>query len=353
MRIAVDVMGGDNAPDAIVLGCLGALPLLSDEDTLILVGHADTCAEIIAEKGVDDPRIVIEHAPDEIGMDESPVEAVRNKPNSSLVRLAKLGSVKKSETPADIVISAGNTGACVSAATMFMRRLEGVHRPGIGCVIPSFHGPVVVCDVGANPEPRSSHLAQYGVMAEQYSAKVLGVDRPRIALMNIGSEEAKGTEMIKSVRAALANTPHLNFVGYIEGRDLFEGVADVVVTDGFVGNTMLKLAEGMAKSLFKGIAQAVSEADMDLAMKLQPILGGLIKKNDYHEYGGAPLLGVNGVCMICHGSSQARTITNAIRNSMEYVKAGVNQGIVERLAQLNEYTETEGTPAGSPTGAPA
>ncbi|MEM1423244.1 MAG: phosphate acyltransferase PlsX, partial [Planctomycetota bacterium] len=339
MRIAVDVMGGDNAPDAIVLGCLGALEQLGPDDTLIMVGCAATCKEIMDERRVDDPRVVIEHAPDQIGMDESPVEAVRTKPDSSLVRLATLGSTKKSKEPADVVISAGNTGACVSAATMYMRRLPGVHRPGIGCVIPSFHGPVTVCDVGANPEPRASHLAQYGVMAEQYASKVLHIDNPRVAIMNIGSEEAKGTGMIKQVRAALAETPRMNFIGYIEGRDLFEGAADVVITDGFVGNTTLKLAEGMAKSLFKGIAQAVTEADMDLAMQLQPILGGLIKKNDYHEYGGAPLLGVNGVCMICHGSSQARTITNAIRNSMEYVTAGVNDAIVARLAELDEYSE--------------
>ena len=350
MRIAVDVMGGDNAPDAIVQGCLGALPLLTGEDQLILVGDAAVCSRIMSDAGVDDPRILVEHAPDNIGMDESPVEAVRAKPDASLVRLAKLGSSKKTENPADVVISAGNTGACVSAATMFMRRLPGVHRPGIGCVIPSFHGPVVVCDVGANPEPRSSHLAQYGVMAEQYATRILGVKKPRIAIMNIGSEEAKGTGTIKAVRAALSSTPGLNLVGYIEGRDLFEGAADVVITDGFVGNTMLKLAEGMAKSLFKGIAQAVTEADPQLAMKLQPILGGLIKKNDYHEYGGAPLLGVNGVCMICHGSSQARTITNAIRTSIEYVKAGVNRAIVDRLVELNEYAESE---AGSESGAPA
>lgn len=332
-------MGGDNAPDAVVLGCIGALELLGPDDELVLVGDQTVIQEIMDERAVSDARLVVGHASESIGMEESPVEAVRSKPDSSLVRLLKMGSVKKSDRPCDVVISAGNTGACVSAATMFMRRLPGVHRPGIGCVIPSFHGPVVVCDVGANPEPRSSHLAQYGVMAEQYASRVLHIEKPRVALMNIGSEEAKGTGMIKAVRAALADTPSINFVGYIEGRDLFEGAADVVVTDGFVGNTMLKLAEGMAKSLFKGIAQAVTEADMDLALKLQPVLGDLIKKNDYHEYGGAPLLGVNGVCMICHGSSKAHTITNAIRNSMEYVQAGVNDGIVARLAELNEYAE--------------
>lgn len=335
MRIAIDVMGGDHAPDAIVKGCIEALPLIAPDDELILVGDREIVRDILNEKGVRDRRLVIEHAPQCIGMDEQPVEAVRSKPESSLVRLALLGSVKKCEKPADVVISAGNTGACVSAATMYMRRLPGAHRPGIACTIPTPAGPVVVCDVGANPEPRPSHLAQYAVMAETLSRRLLGIERPRVAQMNIGSEEAKGTGMIKQVRDMLRAIPDLNYIGYIEGRDLFEGVADVVVTDGFVGNTMLKLAEGLASSIFRMLFHEVLTADPDLALRLEPVLKGLFKKNDYHEYGGAPLLGVNGVCVICHGSSEARTIRNAIRNAREYVKAGINQAICERLASLD------------------
>lgn len=337
MRIAVDVMGGDHAPDAIVRGCIDALGYLDANDEIVMIGDEPIIRDIIDERGSSDVRLVIEHAPDVIGMHESPVEAVRSKPESSLVKMALAGSLKKSECPADVVLSAGNTGACVSAATMHMRRLPGVHRPGIACVIPAFHGPVVLCDVGANPEPRPSHLAQYGVMAEQYAASVLGIERPRIALMNIGSEEGKGTGMIREVRDLLRTTPDINYTGFIEGRELFEGHADVVVTDGFVGNTMLKLAEGMAKSLFKAIGHEVFEADPDLAVRLQPVVEGLIKKNDYHEYGGAPLLGVRGVCVICHGSSEARTIRNAICNARVYVNSRVNDAIVSRLQQLNEY----------------
>jgi glycerol-3-phosphate acyltransferase PlsX len=173
-------------------------------------------------------------------------------------------------------------------------------------------------------------------MGEAYAKMALGIERPRIAQLNIGSEEAKGTGMVKAVREMLGTLPGINYTGYIEGRDVFEGAADVIVTDGFVGNTMLKLAEGMARSFFKAIAQEVFEADMELAIKLGPVVEGLKKKNDYHEYGGAPLLGVNGGCIICHGSSERRTIKNAVRAACELVRSGVNQQIIERVAAIDE-----------------
>ena len=337
MRFAIDAMGGDDAPDAIVRGCLDALSFLEADDRILLIGDESVIRDIMHERGVRDGRIEIMHASQNIEMHETPVEAVRSKPDSSIVRMALMGSARKTQDPWDVVISAGNTGACVSAATMHMKRLPGVHRPGIGCVIPALHGPVVMCDVGANPEPRPQHLAQYALMAEVYAQKVLHIDRPRVALMNIGSEESKGTGMIKEVRDMLRSTPKLNMIGYVEGRDLFEGKADVVVTDGFVGNITLKLAEGLAKSLFSTIAHEVFDHDPELALQLQPVTDRLFKKNDYHEYGGAPLLGVNGVCMICHGSSQPRTIAATIRNAREYVSRGVNQAIVQRLSQLDEH----------------
>lgn len=342
MRLAIDVMGGDHAPDAIVRGCVDALSVIAPEDRLILVGDRAIIEDILVERGVNDARLEIEHASQNIEMGESPVEAVRSKPDSSIVRMTLLASARKTKNPVDVVISAGSTGACVSAATMYMKRLPGVHRPGIACTMPTFHGPIVLCDVGANPEPRPSHLAQYAIMAETYAKKVLGIANPRVAQMNIGSEEGKGTGMIKEVRAILRTIPGMNYVGYAEGRDIFDGVADVVVTDGFVGNTMIKLAEGLAKSLFKGIAQELFTRDPDLAMKLQPIFDGIFKKNDYHEYGGAPLIGVNGVCIICHGSSEARTIKAAIRNAREYVSTGVNAAIVERLTELEGHPVVQG-----------
>lgn len=329
-------MGGDHAPDVIVRGAIDGLEFLAPDDELTLIGDESVIRDIAEESGVDDPRLRIVHATQTIEMGESPVEAVRSKPDSSLAKLAKMGSAKYGDERLDVIISAGNTGACVSAATMHMKRLLGVHRPGIACTLPTPAGPVVLCDVGANPEPRATHLAQYAVMAEAYAKMALGIERPRIAQLNIGSEEAKGTGMVKAVREMLGTLPGINYTGYIEGRDVFEGAADVIVTDGFVGNTMLKLAEGMARSFFKAIAQEVFEADMELAIKLGPVVEGLKKKNDYHEYGGAPLLGVNGGCIICHGSSERRTIKNAVRAACELVRSGVNQQIIERVAAIDE-----------------
>jgi len=333
MRLAVDVMGGDDAPDEIVKGCVRALDELTPDDRLVLVGDRPVIEEILDEAGASDDRLTIEHAPETIGMHESPVEAVKAKKDSSIVRMALRGS-HKSDDPVDAVLSAGNTGACVSAATMHMRRLPGVHRPGIAVTIPTFKGPVVLCDAGANPEPRPSHLAQYGVMAEVYARKSLGIDAPRVAQLNIGAEEGKGTKLIKDARERLEACPDLNFLGYIEARDMFDGAADVVVADGFVGNTALKLAEGLAKSLMEAFFHELFEYDADLAMKIEPAAKSLSKKNDYHEYGGAPLLGVNGVCVICHGSSKARTIASAIRNTRQLVEDHVNDAIVERLAEV-------------------
>jgi glycerol-3-phosphate acyltransferase PlsX len=196
----------------------------------------------------------------------------------------------------------------------------------------------VLCDAGANPEPRPSHLWQYGLMSETFARTVLGIESPRIAQMNIGSEEGKGGSLINQVHELFKATPNVNYIGFIEGRDLFDGVADVVVTDGFTGNTLLKMAEGMARSLFKAIAHEIFTHSPDLGLALEPVFKGIYKKNDYHEYGGAPLLGVNGVYVIAHGSSEARTIKNAVRNSKQYVTSRVNEAIVKRLAEVSHIT---------------
>jgi phosphate acyltransferase len=340
MRLAVDVMGGDHAPDAILKGCVDALPLLAADDQLVLVGPKPLIEELLLERGRIDPRIVIEHAEQVIEMGESPAMAVRSKKDSSIVRMSELGSHGHPRF-CDVVLSAGNTGACVSAAIMHMRRLPGVHRPGIAVTVPAFHGPVVLIDAGANPEPKPAHLWQYGLMAETLAKVVLGMPNPRVGLMNVGSEEAKGTGLIKETRDLLKNTPGMNYIGYVEGRDFFEGVADVVVTDGFVGNTLLKMAEGLAVSLFKAIAHEIISIDPTVAMKLEPVIKQIYAKNDYHEYGGAPLLGVNGACFIAHGSSQPRTIRAAIRNCKTYVSKGVNEAIIKRLAEVPQATKPE------------
>jgi glycerol-3-phosphate acyltransferase PlsX len=331
MRLAVDVMGGDHAPDAILKGCFDALADLPQGDELVLVGPEGLIRETMREHGVRDGRLVVEHADQIIGMDESPATAVRSKARSSIVRLFLVGS-GRAEIRADAVLSAGNTGACVTAAIMYMKRLPGVLRPGIAVTIPAFHGPVVLCDAGANPEPKPTHLWQYALMADTYARQVLGIGSPRVALMNIGAEEGKGTDIIREAREMLRRTPDLNDIGYVEGRDFFEGVADVIVTDAFVGNTVLKMAEGLARSLFNAIAQEIMAENPRLALEFEPVVRRIYAKNDYHEYGGAPLLGVNGACMIAHGSSQPRAIRAAIRNGLAFVRTGVNEAIVRRLS---------------------
>lgn len=337
MRIAVDVMGGDNAPDAILGGCLDAIELLSSDDTLVLIGDEAIIREQIVERGLtDESRLEVLPTTEVVGMAEPPVTALREKPDSSIVIMGKLGSKRAGDRRCDIVISAGNTGACVAAAQMAMRRLPGVHRPGIAVVMPTFHGPVVLCDVGANPEPRPSHLHQYGQMAAIYAERVLKVENPKVALLSIGGEEGKGTPLVKDTAKLMKSDPNMNYVGYCEGRELFDGKADVAVCEGFTGNVVLKLAEGLSAGLFKLIAHEIFEIDPELAMRFEPVVKSIYKKHDYHEYGGAPLLGANGVCMICHGSSEARTIRNAIRAAKRYAQSGVNDAIIEALAESEQ-----------------
>lgn len=333
MRLAIDVMGGDHAPDAVLKGCIDALPTFAPDDEMVLVGPRDIITDVLTDRGIRDTRIVIEHASEVIGMDESAAKAVRAKPDSSIVKMARLGSVKATNR-ADAVMSAGSTGACVSAAIMHMKRLRGVHRPGIAVTVPAFQGPMILIDAGANPEPKASHLWQYGIMADEYARHVLKIERPRVAQMNIGAEEGKGTDIIKEARDLLKATPDINYIGYIEGRDMFDGVADVIVTDGFVGNTILKMAEGLARSLFMGLAHQIFSIDPDLAMKLEPVVKEIYRRTDYQEHGGAPLLGVNGGMIIAHGSSEARSIKAAIRKMREFVQSGVNAAIVARLAKV-------------------
>ena len=333
MRIAIDVMGGDDAPDAILAGGLDALSILADDDTLVLIGDEEIIRDEIAERGLsNESRIEVEPTTQVIAMDDAPVSAIRNMPDSSIVRMAWLGGRRAGDKYCDVIISAGNTGACVAAAQMSMRRLPGVHRPGIAVTMPTFFGPVVVCDVGANPEPRPSHLHQYAHMASTYAQRVIGIDSPRVALLSIGGEEAKGNAMVKETNALIREDDSINYVGYAEGRDIFDGKADVIVTEGFTGNVVLKLSEGLAAGLFKTIAHEIFEYDPELAMKFEPIVKQIYKKHDYHEYGGAPLLGANGVCIICHGSSEARTITAAIREAKKFADFDVNQTIVDSLA---------------------
>ena len=340
MRIGIDVMGGDNAPHAILEGIFLSLEQLEAGDRLVLVGDGDRIEEAMREHSVRDDRIIIVPTSQVIAMDEPPVEAVRSNPDSSITVLAELASSRKAARrgiePLDAIISAGNTGACVSAAQMHMRRLRNVHRPGIAVTVPTFAGPVVIIDVGANLEPKPHHLAQYGVMGDVYARRVLGIEHPRVALMNVGGEEQKGTAEMKQARDLLRLAEDLEFLGNIEGRAVFNGEADVVITDGVVGNVMIKLAEGLSEGIFKAIAREVHRIDPELARRFEPVVKRIYAEHDYHEYGGAPLLGVNGICVISHGSAEARTITNAIMSAKRLVEAEVNDAIIHRLGELEE-----------------
>ncbi len=339
MRIAVDVMGGDHAPDAILQGALDAVDLLQDGGHVgVLIGDAEIIREGLEEAGLhNNEHYEVEPTTEVIGMAETPTQALRQKRDSSLVRLGELGRTKAGDKYCPVIISAGNTGATVATAQMHMRRLPGVHRPGIAIVLPTFHGPVVVCDVGANPEPRASHLHQYAHMASVYAETVIGIADPTCGVMNIGGEEEKGTPLVREANAMCREDSALNYVGYIEGRDLFNGKANVVMTEGFTGNVVLKLAEGLSKGIFETIAREAFEIDPELAMRFEPVVKRIYAKHDYHEFGGAPLLGANGVCMICHGSSEARTIKNAIRNAITYAELHVNEAIVRRLHEAGNH----------------
>lgn len=339
MRVGVDVMGGDNAPEEIVSGCIAVLDQLRNDDVLVLAGPRKIVEDLLKKENADDPRLVILDTPDVIGMAESPVEAVRSKRDSSIVRLAQLASRKTdSEERLDAWLSAGNTGACVTASAMYMRRLKGVHRPGIVVTVPTFAGPIILVDVGANIEPKPHHLAQYGVMGSVYAEKVLGIENPRVALMNVGGEEQKGTADMKQARDLLRATGSLNFKGYIEGRGVFNGEADVIITDGMLGNVMLKLAEGLSTSIIQALAHEVGKVDPDLAQRVKPVIKNLYTQYDYHEYGGAPLMGANGYCIISHGSSKSRTICNTILRARQLVEIGMNETIIERLRAQEEVT---------------
>jgi glycerol-3-phosphate acyltransferase PlsX len=328
MRIAIDAMGGDNAPAQIIAGALESIELLGEDDELILVGPRQVIEPHLPSVSSWEGAITIVDAPEVIGMDEPPIESLRKKVKSSIAVLAKLGK----RDQADAVISAGNTGACVAAFQMRMRNLPGINRPGIAVVFPTFEGPVTICDVGANIACKPINLYQYAVMSGIYSKHLLGIENPRIGLMSIGQEDAKGNEIVKKAREFLKTDPNMNFVGNIEGRDIFRGVCDVAVCDGFVGNVVLKLTEGLVDGLFKAIKHELLAEKLRLAMKFKPVMMRIYKKYDYNEYGGAPLLGINGTAVICHGSSQSRTIKNAILASKRHYTQKINARILQYLS---------------------
>lgn len=330
MRVAVDVMGGDKAPAEILKGCFQAEQFLDGQDVLYLVGDEKVIQDALAGNPIPPGKrkhYQVVATTQVVEMDDPPTVAIRNKPDSSIAVMCKMAS----RGEADAVISAGNTGACVAAAQLRMRTLPGVSRPGISVILPTFHGPVVICDVGANVQPKPKHLVQYALMASAYSHEMLGVENPRVMMLSIGEEDAKGTPVVKEARKLMRDEPLINYVGNTEGRDIFKGVCDVMVCDGFVGNIILKLAEGMSEGLFQTILAELQEAAPALLDQFKPVMKTIYAKHDWQEHGGAPLLGVGGICMICHGRSEARAIKNAVRVAKKLVNSGINQKITERI----------------------
>lgn len=329
MRIAVDAMGGDHAPEEIVRGALDGLAFLGENDELVLVGREDDIRRFLPESGLP-PRVRIIHAPEVIEMDDSPVEALKAKRNSSLGVMAKLASEKQ----LDAVISAGNTGAFVAACQLKMRTVGSVQRPGIAVVLPSFSGPLTVCDVGANVAPKPTHLLQYAQMASAYAECVLKIKNPRVGLISIGGEDVKGNPLVKRTNELMRKDTSIRFIGNVEGREVFSGACEVAVSDGFVGNVVLKLTEGLATGLLRIISREVHQMSPEMAQRLEPVFQEIWRKHDYSEYGGAPLLGVDGTCIICHGSSDHRAIKNAVRISVEFIRTELNKVIASRLTEI-------------------
>ncbi|MDR1997947.1 MAG: phosphate acyltransferase PlsX [Candidatus Margulisbacteria bacterium] len=327
MRIVLDAMGGDYAPAEVVKGAVEAA---KDESlTIVLVGdQAKVGLEL--RKYPKKNNIETVHASEDISMSEHPVEAVRTKKDSSLnvgMRLVKEGR-------ADALVSAGNTGAVMAAALFGLGRIKGIERPAICGAFPSVRGHVVVVDIGANADCRPAHLVQFAYMGRAYVEKVVGVENPRIGLLNIGEEDTKGNELTIAAHKLLRNEVinGLNFVGNIEGKDILENEADVVVCDGFVGNVVLKFAEGLIFSMTKLLKQQFLRfwpALIGVILQI-PALNSLKTKIDYSEHGGAPLLGVNGVVIITHGRAKARTIKNALKAAATAVK----QNLIEALSLI-------------------
>jgi len=329
MRIGVDAMGGDRAPVEEVRGVLAARDLLDKDDRIVLIGQEPAIMEQLAGvKGWQD-FIEVCHASQVIAMDAPPVEALRLNPDSSIARMAQMHA----EGKLDACVSAGNTGACVAAAQMRLRRLPGVHRPGIAILTPTFYGPVAICDVGANVNCRPLHLYQYGLMASVYVNTLCGVENPRVALLSIGEEDAKGNSLVRQARELFLQDPDVRFVGNVESRDLFHGACDVMICEGFVGNVVLKLMEGMAESVLKGMLEELLRCVPSQADEIRQAVGSIMAKYDFNEYGGAPLLGVGGIYIICHGASNHRGIMNAVRVTKDFAKHHVNRRITELLSQ--------------------
>jgi glycerol-3-phosphate acyltransferase PlsX len=331
IRIAVDAMGGDHAPERIVAGTVEAAAMGAGRYEIVLVGDELLLRERF-ERMIHGLPISIVHASESVAMDEAPAAAVRRKKDSSIavaMRRHRDGAV-------DAVVSAGNTGAVMGSALFTLGRLTGVSRPAIATVFPSEAGSTLLLDVGANPDCRPGNLVEFGIMGSLYAEHVFGIDQPRVGLVSIGEESGKGTDTVVEGHRLLMESG-LEFVGNIQGRDILKGDVNVAVCDGFTGNVLLKFAEGVVSFMTTGIKRGLARSPLARvgALLMAPVLQGLKKDLDYEEFGGAPLLGIDGVVIICHGGSSAKAIRNAIQVAERMVREGLNGHIKARLEEIH------------------
>ena len=338
MRIALDAMGTDRHPSVEIRGAVQALRELPGDFTLLLVGDRERIeAELTQVSGIDSTRIEVVHATQTVSAADPPASVLRKKPDSSIVVGLKL---LKNEQ-ADAFISAGSTGAVMAASLFLLGRLPGVDRPGVATVIPTGAAPMLLIDAGANIDCKATHLVQFARLAAVYAEDVLGRENPRIGLLNIGEEPEKGNELSIETHHRLAESD-LNFVGNVEGRDIIHGVCDVLVTDGFCGNVLLKFYESVAGFMYKMVAEEIGpkgvRADVDR----------VFHAFDWTQYGGAPLLGVNGISIICHGGSPPEAIRNAVRVAIQAIEKRI-LGHIQREIEDHEKTDASDSAVLTPT----
>jgi glycerol-3-phosphate acyltransferase PlsX len=337
MRIALDVMGGDHGCEVVIDGAGQALDAISGIAEMHLVGDQGQIERALAKRDFKDPRLRILHTSEVLTMDDSPLEGVRKKKDCSMVRAIELVRDGK----ADAIISPGNTGGLVAGSTFRLRRLDGVERPAIATLMPSRTQAYILIDAGANHECKPLHLAQFAVMGSAYSREMLGRDKPRVGVLSNGTEESKGTELTRE-SARLCQQLNLNFIGYIEGHHLFEDCVDVVVTDGFVGNIVLKTCESMGKAMLHLLKEGLTATPVRKfgAWISRGAFTGIKRRMDPDLYGGAPLLGLNGTVIKTHGSAREKAIMNAIRVATETIQHHLNDVITREIAEANQRLAT-------------
>ncbi|MCA9055357.1 MAG: phosphate acyltransferase PlsX [Planctomycetaceae bacterium] len=328
MRIALDAMGGDDAPIINVEGAVAALQSQPELEVL-LVGDRPVLEQLLEATGYSGERLTLVPSTGFVGMDEKPMDALRKKPDCSIAVCWK----QLASGAADAVVSAGNTGGVVASGLRTRLFLKGIKRPGIAVVLPTLKGRAVLMDVGANPGAKPEHLAQYAVMGSIYAREFLGVPEPRVGLMNIGSEEGKGTDLVRETHQLItSSTVREHYVGNVEGRDLYHGDVDVIICEGFVGNVVLKVSEGMASMMLRRLAEEICGALDAEKGKAAAAFQKIGRAYEHNEVGGAPLLGIDGICLICHGSSDKRSIANALRGATILREHRINAQIVEHLS---------------------